>query len=84
MTHTCALVCFHDGKWRGGGEIKIDFFSMYLTRMGLHQMGAFFSFQGDNLSRCFSPDNSSDRQYKLQSLPGPSTVLLKIHIELHQ
>lgn len=76
MTHTCALVCFRDGKWRGGGEIKIDVVSLYLTEMGLRQVGAFSYFQGDNLSRYFSPDNSSDRQYRLQSLAGPSAVLL--------
>lgn len=51
--------------------------------MGTHQVDAFPSFQSDKLARYFYPD-STDGQYKLQSLAGPSAVLLKILIELHQ
>lgn len=78
------FVCFHDGKWRGGGEIKIDVVSLYLTGMGLHQGGAFSSFQDDKLSRYLYADRSSGGQYKLQSLAYPSAVLLKILIQLQQ
>lgn len=57
----------------------MDVVSLYLT--GMHQVGAFSSFQG---GKYFSTDNSTDEQHKLQSLAGPSGGLLKILVELQQ